>query len=47
MNGSPKILIIGANRRLVCSYFDNHGIDVRSIRYPGLISHKMVPGGDD
>jgi nucleoside-diphosphate-sugar epimerase len=21
-------------------YFENHGVDVRSVRYPGLISHK-------
>ena len=26
-------------------YFKNHGVDVRSIRYPGLISHKTLPGG--
>ena len=26
-------------------YFANHGVDVRSIRYPGLISHKTLPGG--
>ncbi len=29
-----------------CDYFyHNHGIDVRSIRYPGLISWKTNPGG--
>lgn len=29
-----------------CDYFyHNHGIDVRSIRYPGLISWKTDPGG--
>ncbi len=29
-----------------CDYFfHNHGIDVRSIRYPGLISWKTEPGG--
>lgn len=26
-------------------YFENHGVDVRSVRYPGLISHKTPPGG--
>lgn len=26
-------------------YFDNYGVDVRSIRYPGIISWKTMPGG--
>ena len=26
-------------------YFENHGVDIRSIRYPGLISYKVAPGG--
>ena len=26
-------------------YFHRYGLDVRSIRYPGLISYKTLPGG--
>lgn len=31
---------------LLCRYYhQRHGVDVRSLRYPGLISHQTEPGG--
>jgi len=34
-----------AGERLCEYYFDRYGLDIRSIRYPGLISWKTEPGG--
>lgn len=34
-----------AGERLCEYYFHKYGIDVRSIRYPGIISYKSPPGG--
>jgi len=34
-----------AGERWCAWYHENHGVDVRSLRYPGLISWKTPPGG--
>ncbi len=34
-----------AGERWCDYYFRHYGVDVRSLRYPGLISHKTEPGG--
>jgi nucleoside-diphosphate-sugar epimerase len=34
-----------AGERWCAWYHQNHGVDVRSLRYPGLISYKTPPGG--
>jgi len=34
-----------AGERLCEYYFNRHGLDVRSLRYPGLIGYKSAPGG--
>ncbi len=44
----PKTMygITKAAGELICDYYvAKFGIDVRGIRYPGLISHKTLPGG--
>jgi len=34
-----------AGERWCAYYFDKYGVDVRSLRYPGLIGYKTPPGG--
>src|SRR5690606_33526254 len=34
-----------AGERICEYYYNKHGLDIRSIRYPGLISWKTEPGG--
>jgi nucleoside-diphosphate-sugar epimerase len=44
----PKTMygITKASGELLCEYYvTKFGIDIRGIRYPGLISHKTLPGG--
>jgi nucleoside-diphosphate-sugar epimerase len=41
MYGASKL----AGERLCAYYFARHGVDVRSLRLPGVISHRTPPGG--
>ena len=41
MYGVTKV----AGEALCNYYFHKHGVDVRSVRYPGIISHSSLPGG--
>ena len=34
-----------AGEKLCAYYSDKYGLDIRSLRYPGLIGHKSLPGG--
>jgi nucleoside-diphosphate-sugar epimerase len=34
-----------AGEKLCAYYYQKYGLDIRSIRYPGLIGHKSLPGG--
>ncbi len=34
-----------AGERWCAYYYENYGVDVRSIRYPGLIGYRSAPGG--
>lgn len=46
MNPTTIYGISKLSGELLCNwYYQNHGVDVRSLRYPGLISYKTVPGG--
>ena len=45
---SPKTIygITKVAGESLCQYYvDNFGMDIRGLRYPGLISHKALPGG--
>jgi len=54
-NGTPQDAMLDPNTmygvtkvagELLCNYyFHKYGLDVRSLRYPGLISYKTPPGG--
>jgi len=50
MNGTYNVLEVARERRvageLLCNYyFEKFGLDVRGVRYPGIISYKTPSGG--
>ncbi|HLD58304.1 MAG TPA: NAD-dependent epimerase/dehydratase family protein [archaeon] len=46
LNPNSMYGITKASGELLCNYyFQKFGVDVRSVRYPGLISYKTEPGG--
>ncbi len=55
MNNTPQNTVMDPNtiygisklagERWCAYYFEKYGVDVRSLRYPGLIGYKSLPGG--
>ena len=46
LNPSTMYGVTKRSGELLCRYYHRrHGVDVRSLRYPGLVSYKTAPGG--
>lgn len=46
MNPTTVYGITKKSGELWCQYyFNKYGVDVRSIRYPGLVGYRSLPGG--